>query len=146
MSAQPQLFEEYKNDADFRAEMILAEIAMDLSEVIEQLRINRDLTQAQLAELINTKQSQVSRMENAATARFTLKTLAKISDALNCKLEVKLIESVEACKAQPVTVGLSPLQKYAPQMIERIMESATAVNNVIDFTAKRKELRACSVG
>lgn len=77
-------------DLDFRAEMILAELAMNIAESIRDNRVRLNMTQVELADKIQIKQSQVSRYENTATARFTLNSLAKLADALDCTLAISL--------------------------------------------------------
>lgn len=59
-----------------------------------QIRINREhreLSQAKLAKHIGTKQSAVSRAEDACYGKYNVNTLAKIANAFDCALEVRFI-------------------------------------------------------
>lgn len=104
-----------EEDLDFRAEMILAELAMNIAETIRDTRIQLNMTQVELANKIQIKQSQVSRYENTATARFTLNSLAKLADALDCTLTVSLTPKTQA-----------GIQSFAE----------SAANNVIKFPSR----------
>lgn len=90
MTNRKSLLDRQMSDIDFRADVMLAGLALDLAEQLEQLRFAQGMSQAQLAEKMKVKQSQISRYENTATASFTLKTLAKLADALGCDLAVGL--------------------------------------------------------
>jgi len=56
-----------------------------LAEQIKQLRIERNLTQEQLGELVGVQRAQISKMENN-TGNVTISTLLKIFGALKAKL------------------------------------------------------------
>ena len=53
---------------------------------IKKMRINRGLTQKQLAELLGVKQSHISRWE-AGTYQPNATTLKKMADAMNCYID-----------------------------------------------------------
>jgi len=56
-----------------------------LGNAIKQARLERNLTQEELGELVGVKKSQISKIENSATdARFT--TILKVFDALGAKV------------------------------------------------------------
>ena len=55
-----------------------------------KLRTERGLTQAQLAEALNTKQSAIARLESGSH-RPSLATLDKVCGALDAHLEVRLV-------------------------------------------------------
>ncbi len=84
-------FKELMRNPEFRAEYALLDLADSLAEQIRTRRECKNLSQIDLANLLGTKQSQISRLENPLYARYSLLTLAKIADALDCKLDVKLI-------------------------------------------------------
>ena len=59
-----------------------------------QIRINRNarrMTQTQLARLINTKQSAISRMEDPTYGAHSLDTLIEVAKAFDCALSVKFV-------------------------------------------------------
>ena len=62
------------------------ELRLDLlGQAIKQARQERNLTQAELGELVGVKKAQISKIENSATdARFT--TILKVFDALGAKV------------------------------------------------------------
>src|SRR3989304_2009941 len=65
-------------------------IKFDAALAIRSARECSGLTQAQLAKLIGTTQSVISRLEDADYEGHTLKMLARIAGALNGHLEINL--------------------------------------------------------
>ena len=63
----------------------------DIAARIYELRILRGLTQKQLAELVRTRQSVISRLENADYNRHSLRMLYKIAHVLHCRVKVDLV-------------------------------------------------------
>ena len=57
---------------------------------VARLRMLRGLTQAQLAEMIGTRQPSIAKLENG-TGVPSLSFLTKIAEALGAKIEIKLI-------------------------------------------------------
>lgn len=76
-----------KRLASIARERQKAEIAMDIYE----LRQKAGLTQKQLADKIGTKQSVISRLEDADYRGHSLEMLRRIAEALNCYLDVRII-------------------------------------------------------
>ncbi len=60
-----------------------------LAEQIKQLRIERNLTQEQLGELVGVQRAQISKMENN-TGNVTISTLMKIFGALKVKVTFEI--------------------------------------------------------
>jgi HTH-type transcriptional regulator / antitoxin HipB len=60
-----------------------------LAEQIKQLRIERNLTQEQLGELVGVQRSQISKLENN-TGNVTISTLLKIFAALKAKVKFEI--------------------------------------------------------
>jgi DNA-binding XRE family transcriptional regulator len=60
-----------------------------LAEQIKQLRIERNLTQEQLGELVGVQRAQISKMENN-TGNVTISTLMKIFGALKAKVKFEI--------------------------------------------------------
>lgn len=75
-----------------RAEVALQGLYMDLAESIQAIRMEQGISQAELARAIGTTQSGVARFENTALCSFTLRSLARIAEALGYKLQVKLVK------------------------------------------------------
>lgn len=78
---------------NFRTEVTLQGIYMDLAESIQAIRMEQGVSQAELARAIGTTQPGVARFENTALCSFTLRSLAKIAEALDCKLQVRLVKN-----------------------------------------------------
>ncbi len=68
-----------------------ADRAWDIAFQIMNLREKAGLTQKQLAELVHTKQSNISRIESADYTGYTWKTLEKITKALKARIEIKVV-------------------------------------------------------
>lgn len=67
---------------------------MELLDELLQARMKAGLTQAQVAERMNTQATVISRLENALLSGKhspSLATLRKYADALGCKLEIRLV-------------------------------------------------------
>jgi DNA-binding XRE family transcriptional regulator len=62
------------------------ELRLDLlGQTIKKVRLERNLTQAQLGELVGVKKAQISKLENSLTdARF--ETILKVFRALNARI------------------------------------------------------------
>ena len=58
---------------------------------IYDLRNKASLTQKQLADLVGTTQSVISRLEDADYRGHTLSLLERIATALHCRVEVRLL-------------------------------------------------------
>jgi len=66
---------------------------MELAESVQAIRMEQGISQAELARAIGTTQSGVARFENTAQCSFTLRSLARIAEALGYKLQVKLVKN-----------------------------------------------------
>jgi len=64
---------------------------LNIAGQIYQLRIKAGLTQNQLARMIGTTQSVISRLEEADYDGHSLNILERIARALHCKIEVRLV-------------------------------------------------------
>ena len=63
----------------------------DIAAQIYELRQQAKLTQKQLAELIGTTQSVISRLEDADYKGHSLEMLRRIAQSLHCKLQVQIV-------------------------------------------------------
>jgi len=70
-------------------EFITALAAREPAYQVARLRILRGLTQAQLAELVGTRQSSIARLERGTTPP-NLSFLSKVASALGARVEVRL--------------------------------------------------------
>ncbi|WP_353685123.1 helix-turn-helix transcriptional regulator [Thermodesulfovibrio sp. 3907-1M] len=79
-------------DKDFEAEFYRGLEKTRLAAQIAYYREKRGLTQSKLAELLNTSQSTIARLENPNYHNYSVKTLRKIAKILNLELVVSLRE------------------------------------------------------
>lgn len=64
---------------------------LNIAAQIHSLRQRSGLTQKQLAAMMGTTQSVISRIENANYASERIDTLQKLAAALNCHLELRFV-------------------------------------------------------
>lgn len=94
MKYQPVLFEDFKKEAFAKdPELKKAYDALELEfSIIEQVirkRLEKGLTQKELAEKIGTKQSAIARLESG-NANPSIAFLGKVAKALGGKLQISL--------------------------------------------------------
>ncbi len=68
-----------------------AELNAQIAQAIYALRTKAGLTQKQLAALVGTTDSAISRLEDADYAGHSLKMLQRVSAALNQRLEIHFV-------------------------------------------------------
>ena len=64
---------------------------LDIAGQIYDLRTQAGLSQAQLAKLVGTTQSVISRLEDADYSGHSFNMLRRIASALHCRVEVRLV-------------------------------------------------------
>lgn len=74
---------------EFRKALAESELELQIAKAVIEARLKAGLSQTQLAKKLNTKQSVISRVENAGTTP-SLSFLKKIAAALNLPLRVQL--------------------------------------------------------
>ncbi len=79
-----------KDDPDRKAAIERERVKGDVAQMIYDLRTDAGLTQKQLAELIETTQSVISRLEDADYEGHSLSMLRRIAKALDRKLTVSM--------------------------------------------------------
>ncbi|MHB1275365.1 MAG: helix-turn-helix domain-containing protein [Candidatus Humimicrobiaceae bacterium] len=79
-----------KNDPLLKAELEKLEPKYQIIRQVIELRIKSKLTQKQLAEKINDKQSNIARLENG-NVNPSIDKLIQIANGLNADIEVKFI-------------------------------------------------------
>ena len=79
---------------ELRKEFLRVHYIDDLADQIILLRNKRDISQSKLAELANTTQAVVSRIENGSV-NSSLNTIQKISEALNASIKIDVIPDEE---------------------------------------------------
>ena len=81
------------DDAELRQQIEEQELNARIAEMILAARERAGLTQSQLAKLIGTTQSVVSRLEDADYQGRSLSMLQRVAEALNHRLEIRLIRA-----------------------------------------------------
>ena len=83
-------FEDWEAEKIKDPDFLAAAKELEPGYQIARLRMLRGLTQAQLAEMVGTRQPSIARLENGTSAP-SLSFLTKIAEALGAKVEIKLI-------------------------------------------------------
>ena len=87
-----KLRERLKN-REFRRQWYRAQLEANVPDMFRNLREQRDMTQKDLAEHSEMKQSAISRFEKSDEANWNFETLLKLADALDAQLVVSLVRS-----------------------------------------------------
>jgi predicted transcriptional regulator len=72
-------------------------IRLAIAQKIYDLRTQANLTQKELARRIGTKQSVISRLEDADYEGYTLKILEKIAEAVHYRIRVEFVPENDPC-------------------------------------------------
>ena len=83
-------FEDWEAEKIKDPDFLAAAKELEPGYQVARLRMLRGLTQAQLAEMVGTRQPSIARLENGTSAP-SLSFLTKIAEALGAKIEFKLI-------------------------------------------------------
>ena len=75
-------------DADLKREVEEARLNVRIAEMLLEARKGANLTQAQLAELVGTTQSVISRLEDADYEGHSLPMLQRVAAALHRRVEI----------------------------------------------------------
>ena len=111
MSEQPvadlSSFDEYLReqlrDPEFQERFDAANRSLEVAVQLAELRRQRGWTQVQVAELLGTRQQDVSRLENPAYRRQSLSLLRRYAHALGADLVVTLVPRNRPGASQTVT-------------------------------------------
>ncbi|MBN2137314.1 MAG: helix-turn-helix domain-containing protein [Sedimentisphaerales bacterium] len=80
-----------KGDANRLASIQEERDKLDIAGQVFELRRHAGLSQAQLARLVGTTQSVISRLEDADYTGHSLSMLRRIAGVLHCRVEVRLV-------------------------------------------------------
>lgn len=83
-------FEDWEAEKIKDPEFVAAAEELEPGYQVARLRILRGLTQAQLAEMVGTRQPSIARLENGSSVP-SLSFLQKIATALHAKIELRLV-------------------------------------------------------
>lgn len=87
-------FRRMAKSLDERNAYVTAEVTTALAHQIRALRIQRGMTQAELADRMGTKQHVISRLEDPSYGRLSLNTLLQLSRAFDTGLQVQFVPLV----------------------------------------------------
>jgi transcriptional regulator with XRE-family HTH domain len=92
----------------------------DIAQQVYDLRTEANLTQAELAKLINTHQSAISRIEDADYDSHSLTTLKRIARAFNRRLRVHFCAQPFVTEGEVTEYALEwvPAVEWRPQFID----------------------------
>lgn len=108
------------SDREYREAYMEAAIEQGVAWQIRINRLNRRLSQAELARAIGTQQSAISRLEDPEYGRHNLDTLVHIAKAFDCALLVKFVPySILAADSE----NLSEDDQYAIPYSQEIGEA-----------------------
>jgi DNA-binding XRE family transcriptional regulator len=86
------LHERYiKGDAESQKMLEKARQQSEIAAKIYELRKQADLSQSQLAKLVGTTQSVISRLEDADYQGHSLEMLRRIATAMHCQVRIEII-------------------------------------------------------
>jgi len=79
-----------KRDQKAIKKMLVDRSIPDLGEIITIIRLVNNLTQTDLANILGTKQSNISRLESAYYKGYSIKSLKEFEDALNVTFRISV--------------------------------------------------------
>lgn len=86
-------FKDWKVEQVQDPEFVAASHELELGYEIARLRIQRGLTQTQLAEMAGTRQPSIARLENG-TSDPSLSFLNRIAAALDARIELSIVSRI----------------------------------------------------
>ena len=85
-----KIFQDWQAEQLQEPEFVAAAHALEPGHQIARLRIQRGLTQTQLAEIVGTHQPSIARLENGSSAP-SLSYLERIAKALDARIELHVV-------------------------------------------------------
>jgi ribosome-binding protein aMBF1 (putative translation factor) len=82
----------FKNQPEVKKEYEEMELVRKIQKKLIRARVNKGLSQTELAKLIDSNQSVISRLENSDDPNPNLKTISGIFRALDKKLDVTFVD------------------------------------------------------
>ena len=87
-----------KDDPERKASVEAERVNAQVAQMIHDLRVESGLTQAELAELVGTTQSAISRLEHSDYEGHSLSMLSRIASALKQKITVAMTPDHQAAQ------------------------------------------------
>ena len=132
-------------DREFRREWFRAELEQNVPAMFRDLREERGLTQTDLADLVEMKQSAVSRFEKSAEPKWKFETLLRLAEALDAQLIVSLLKSEDAIKryaeeeAQPALEKSTGPEQAASIIITNSILKGPSNHETARYSAERRD-------
>ena len=82
-------FKDWQDQQHQDAEFVAESLELEAGYQIARLRLLRGLTQAQLADMVGTRQPSIARLENGSSVP-SLSFLERIAEALDATVEIKI--------------------------------------------------------
>lgn len=125
-----------KKNSEFRKEYYSYDLTFEIGQMILEARSRLDVTQKQLAELINTKQSGIARAESGNYLP-SLTFLNKIANALKTKLIIMFdFMSEFSSKAETISVKRDFVSGALEKTSDRMESPAYSIANNKDSELK----------
>ena len=112
---------------------------MTIGERITTLRKERNLSQIQLAKMLDVTRQAVSKWENDQTAPDTIK-LIQLADVLDTDVEYLATGNHSTIKAQPECITVEKIVEK-PVVVEKVVEVERIVETVVEKPVVRKVFR-----
>ena len=112
---------------------------MAIGERITTLRKERNLSQIQLAKMLDVTRQAVSKWENDQTAPGTIK-LIQLADVLDTDVEYLATGNHSTIKAQPECITVEKIVEK-PVVVEKVVEVERIVETVVEKPVVRKVFR-----
>jgi len=82
-------FQEWQAQQSLEPEFVAESLELEAGYQIARLRLLRGMTQAELAEMVGTRQPSIARLENGSSMP-SLSFLERIAEALDAQVEIKI--------------------------------------------------------
>ena len=103
---------------------VKAEVATALAHQIRALRLQRGLTQAQLAKKLNTSANVISRLEDPSYGKISMSTLLDLSRVFDVGLSVKFMSLIDMVR-----------ETYIPNVATRYVETFESESQGLAFVS-----------
>lgn len=123
-------FNKFKNKK-YRHAYLKAHTRVGIASQIHLLRNKLNINQSQLAEIIGTKQSVISRLEDPDYGSVNLNTLLKIAEAFDVGLLVKFVTFGKFFReSQDVSPDAISVNNYTEELENIMIQTDLSANNV----------------
>lgn len=89
----PTTFPDWQSQQQAAPDFVASAGTLEIGYQVARLRIQRGLTQAQLAEMVGTRQPSIARLENGISVP-SLSFLDRIAKALDARIELNFVPRV----------------------------------------------------